>query len=65
MDYLFDFDGFASVWVDFRLLVLLSLSTRGMFSYLCMLGMLSVDVCIIDLGFKKFLDEKTSNGHNF
>jgi len=29
------------VWVDFRSLVLLSLSTRGMFSYLCMLGMLS------------------------
>jgi len=29
------------VWVDFRLLVLLSLSTRDMVSYLCMLGMLS------------------------
>ena len=29
------------VWVDFCSLVLLSLSTRGMFSYLCMLGMLS------------------------
>jgi len=65
MDYLFGFDGFASVWVDFRLLVLLSLSTRDMFSYLCMLGMLSLDVCIIDLGFQKFLDKKTSNGHNF
>jgi len=29
------------VWIDFRSLVLFSLSTRGMFSYLCMLGMLS------------------------
>ena len=29
------------VWVDFRSLVLFSLSTRGMSSYLCMLGMLS------------------------
>ena len=29
------------VWVDFHSLVLFSLSTRGMFSYLCMLGMLS------------------------
>jgi len=29
------------VWVDFRSLVLFSLSTRGIFSYLCMLGMLS------------------------
>jgi len=28
------------VWVDLHSLVLLSLSTRGMFSYLCMLGML-------------------------
>jgi len=28
------FDGFASVWVNFHLLVLLSMSTRGMFSYL-------------------------------
>jgi len=52
------FDGFASVLVDFRLLVLLSLSTRGMFPYLCMLGMLYVDVCIIDLGFQKILNEK-------
>jgi len=24
-----------------------------------------MDVCIIDLGFQKFLDGKTSNDHNF
>jgi len=29
------------VWIDFRSLVLFSLSTRGMFSYLCMLWMFS------------------------
>jgi len=61
---IFAFSGFGRFrLVDLSSLVLLSLSTRGMFSYLCMLGMLSG--CIIDFGFQKFLDGKTSNGHNF
>jgi len=52
------------VWVDFRSLVLFSLSTRGMFSYLCMFGMLSG--CLYPrFRFQNFLNKKTSNGHNF
>ena len=52
------------VWVDFCSLVLLSLSTRGMFSYLCMFEMLFG--CLYHrFRVSKFLDEKTSNGHNF
>ena len=52
------------IWIDLYSLVLLSLCTRGMFSYICMFECF-MDVCIIDLGFQKFLNGKTSNGHNF